>query len=386
MTGTQKTEFVKVSKIEHVLKLCAIVLFFAILLLPSFGSLLNIETNNTEKRQLAPYPELLDDDDSPNLSFFSQWDAWYQDHFGLRGGFVFLNSWLRVNILHTSPSEKVIVGGGDGETWFFFHETIPDYIGINPLTEDEIETIKSNLESISEAAGGRPVIFAMVPNKNEVYPRYMPVSYKKSDNPTSLDVLYEALSDIPNLTCADLGLERAADTEVALYYATDTHWNARGARIGALAIKGALEKQGITLGDIPELPGGEQPFMDGDLASGMLAMGGNDSGPVMPDMNYSVDGTLEDMYATTYGEGSGRLLVLRDSFGACIGPWLGHATEESRFVWTTPLDCSELERYDAIVILLSQRSIRQYALPEPVVEYALDDDEPEINTDDLIRR
>ena len=90
------------------------------------------------------------------------------------------------------------------------------------------------------------------------------------------------------------------------------------------------------------------------------------------------------------GDGRGALLVLRDSFGTGVAPYLAQAYEQSAFRWEIPFEV--VPPCDQVVLLIAQRNLREYLLETPILpepdEWAQAGDSWEDEEDDyeMLRR
>ena len=170
--------------------LCILLLVLPSLAMPIFPS----GDDGAENRYLADYPTLADED-GLNPDFDDDFEAWLRDHFALRQQAVRANAQLNYSLLRTSPNGQVIVGDGD---WLYFDETVADYTGDGRFTDEELALLSGNLSALADALAerGARLYIAIVPNKNTVYPQYMPGRYAMRADEGNLPLLREACADI----------------------------------------------------------------------------------------------------------------------------------------------------------------------------------------------
>ncbi|MBO4327675.1 MAG: hypothetical protein J5950_10425 [Clostridia bacterium] len=281
---------------------------------------------------------------------------------------VFKNSVL-YSVFGVSGNEQVIAGK-DG--WLFYAKTVDDYTGAGTLTDEEIEMIAAKLDKVRQycAENGAEFCFVIVPNKNTVYPEYMPGYFRKTAEDTNYDKLLQKLSSIG----ADApDLRQLFGNDADLYYKTDTHWNAKGASVLSdyLTEKyspGNSFRYGMTE---PECKEG----LPGDLYK--LLLPGTDHGSYVKygfsDQVYSFAGASGFRYLeqpvssmdmnieTENTEGKqGRLLVYRDSFGSELISLLSSQFGYVRYLrGNMPYDmnCVAADLPDAVVFVIAQRNI-----------------------------
>ena len=144
-----------------------------------------------EGRELSPMPTLRTEDGALNLSYTTQLESAFADRFALRSELVTAQSVLRAGLFGTG-NDQVIVGRGG---YLFFGDTLDDYLGRNPMTDEEIEAAADALADMSRFAEeqGAKFIFTAAPNKNTLYSEYMPARYLAHTGESDMDRLFAAL-------------------------------------------------------------------------------------------------------------------------------------------------------------------------------------------------
>jgi hypothetical protein len=176
----------KKQKIIYTVIVCAL-LALPIILFPF------VKGGSAEKRELSAFPSVVTKD-CFNLNFTKELEVWLSEHFPFREQLISTNNFLKAKLFSSSGEEKVVVGK---EGWLYFSETLSDYTGERVLTENEALKIKSTLSTMAEGVeqGGGKFVFTVAPNKNTVYPEFMPDRFLKGEGDTSLDTLEKELSE-----------------------------------------------------------------------------------------------------------------------------------------------------------------------------------------------
>jgi len=134
-------------------------------------------------------------------------------------------------------------------------------LAIQP-SSDELQLTKSHFSEVAEASAkyGARTVLILGPNKESVYPEYLPDAIEPSETKYSSYFL-DQLNDIQNFTVHNptTDLRTLKKSEGFLFWKTDTHWNSKGA---FLAFCGFLEKFSIPL---PEVEFEEGAVHSGDL-------------------------------------------------------------------------------------------------------------------------
>ena len=222
-------------------RIAALSLCLALLVLPSLAiPIFRPAQNGGEFRSLADPPLLFDEDIGVNPDFASEFESWLSDHFAFREAAIRADAQLNYNLLNTSPNADVIVGR---ENWLYYADSVPDFTGEGRLSDEELGEITDNIAAMAEALGerGANLFIAIIPNKNTVYPQFMPPRYKMRDDEGNIARLKAACATLP-VTWIDLlgPLCDAANAEPLIYYRTDTHWNRYGACLAADVILNAM--------------------------------------------------------------------------------------------------------------------------------------------------
>lgn len=256
-----------------------------------------------------------------------------------------------------SGSEQVIRGKG----MLFYDEEMPDYLGRSAMTDEAMTSLAGELAELNDAlaAEGRRLIVLLAPNKSSVYPEAVPARYVPSGAPSNLERLQEALGarDVAYLDA--LAILLAGKDQGQLYYANDTHWNARGAGLIYRALTALLA--------MPE-PYGEVGFLEGQ-AGDLIVMAQPGASPMEPDASPDIARayrtakpmrSLNDMrIETATGADTPALLVVRDSFGEGLFPYLANSTGRMVYsrVYEDVLGQAREARADIVVLEIVERNI-----------------------------
>ena len=320
------------------------------------------------KERLAFSPKLKTETGGVNLQFLSDTCDYFRDHFSCRQELITLNAKLESDLLGDSASEEVVLGK-DG--WLFLAETMDDYQGMNQLSDRQVWAAAHTLSLIQEHAQrtGIRFLFTVAPNKNSLYPQFMPNASLRADGPGNLDRLYAALND-QGVACLDLRGEFQSQDRI-LYQRLDSHWSNLGAALACDRILAAIGKEPDAFYD----PSRFIPVQNhqGDLYE-MLYPTGTEK-----DIQYEPNPPLqfryvrpirspEDLAIRTSCEGQeGSLLMFRDSFGNTLHSFMAESYEKAFFSRAMPYDLSLMNasQPDTLVIEIVQRHIPWLAQRAP---------------------
>jgi alginate O-acetyltransferase complex protein AlgJ len=218
-------------------------IFLLMIALPSIANLLRLESRvpQLENRRLTAFPAL--SLDATKLAAFpSAFEAYYNDHFGLRNQFIRWHNILKLRALHVSPSRHVILGK---ENWLFDDDTVAYYCAPT-LTTAELEKWERAFEERARfvAAEGAAYVLVFVPTSTSIYPEFLPDWVKRQNHETRLDQLLRQLRAHSQISIVDLRDSLLkAKSGARLYHRTDSHWNDHGAHVGYGEIMRTVARQ-----------------------------------------------------------------------------------------------------------------------------------------------
>ena len=337
--------------------------FFALLLGPGLLCLAlhsRCDTTNYENRTLTPFPGK----SVPISDWPSAFESWLEDNAPFRNSFLSLKA--GADLLTGSLDSDSVLQGRDG--WLFLKDvsdsrSLSDYQGITAYTEEETRTMAETLTALNEAlaARGSKLVILFAPAKEGVYAARMPTSIPVVSRPTRVEALTQALSASGVPVVFPLELLRTASETQQVYYKYDTHWNDPGAWLAAQQVFAALGlPYETTLPQTAVDPGETAPK---DLAN--LCGRWN---WCTDDLYYKVnaptarltEGSRESELTRYQGDGSGTLLLARDSFGAALGPHLAEGFDTALVLHTNQLTVENLLVQqptvpDAVVLEVGER-------------------------------
>lgn len=254
----------------------SILLFISILVLPSLIWVAHgkdVEETLEEKRELQAFPKL-------GPGFFVEFELWYKDHTPYRSKMIeeynaldqklsklynksfspiistaFAPAWFDKSggAVYTLPVIKnnAIYGLDD---WLFYagDNSVGYYEGTNILTQEEMQTLSEKYKALDDKCRekGIDLVYAVPPNKEQVFPEYMP-SYNVRTNYKREEVLVnyiKSTSDTHYIYLLDELL--SVKSQYTPYYKQDTHWNSVGAFVGVMTIYKELGYPYVSIDDV----------------------------------------------------------------------------------------------------------------------------------------
>lgn len=238
----------------------------------------------------------------------------------------------------TSQNNKVVIGR-DGWLYYLGNNSLEYYKATNILKDSIMATRLSYYEKLYKACLDHEMecAFLVLPNKDQVYPEYMPTVEGKLDALKRGQVFNNYIqyhSDL-NYTYPLTKLTEAKEV-YPTYYQQDSHWNEYG---GLIAAQEVFKKLGWEFGDYiittEEHSGGDLvPYAQTPTVTSL-----------QPKVSYKEEITLERTYQSTYLEtfissnkNGKKVLICGDSYRYAVNQYFAKEGEETLLVHRDLMD------------------------------------------------
>jgi SGNH hydrolase-like domain, acetyltransferase AlgX len=211
-----------------------VLIILVLLYLPLLQNIIGVNSKSqlVEKRTMNRKPELRFDS---IFQFSKGFTPYYNDTFPFRDSLIYMNNRIKITLFGISPVKSVFIGK---EGWLFMDKknndpgTIDCFRSISPFNQNELAQWRKVLEQryYYLTARGIHYLFIIAPNKNTIYPEFMPDHIHKVHKQSRMDQLLNYLkahSNVPVLDTRPVLI--AAKKNYKVYSQTDTHWNDYGA-------------------------------------------------------------------------------------------------------------------------------------------------------------
>jgi hypothetical protein len=256
----------------------------------------------------------------------------------------------RPGALATAP----VLEGLDGWLYFSGDRTLEDFQGRLPFTREELDSWAVALTGKQRwlAARGIPYLFIIAPNKQSIYPEFLPPWLAARRGETRADQLVRHLKAHTDVAVLDLRpglLSRKGKT--TLYRRLDSHWNMRGAAVARALILEALHKHApaLELAPVPRGTWRRQEIGGGDLARMLGRDQDTEVVPIWRIVEQRCHLNLTGLDERQIGAGELLLdectgagvdaLVFRDSFMNRLRPLLTPLFRRTLYIWQRPDPC-----------------------------------------------
>lgn len=273
-------------EINKKIKLCMISIFLIILWLPLFQmqSHLFPESEMNEKRKKNPKPKFTISS-IRNGNFMNGFEKYYNDNIGFRNLLVKIANTVDVKVFNVSPNPSVIIGENG---YLYYADAIKDYNKIT-LTDSELSRLADKMKELQDKLEKRGVnfLFLVGPNKNTIYPEYMPFPSSNPSGKSNYQKLINQLK-VRNVNIIDTAsLLIAQKQNSQLYFKRGTHWNYVA---GLMISQEILSNLGRYEGINPSPKALSFPVIDGpdcdNGLDGMMGVESPESKYVMPEVDY----------------------------------------------------------------------------------------------------
>ncbi|MDR6720360.1 alginate O-acetyltransferase AlgX-related protein [Paenibacillus sp. 2003] len=218
------------------INVCLLIAFIIIISIPLLAvNKTGGEISSSENRVLASFPSFTLNG-GLNTQFISQFENWFSDNLGLRDKLVIANTKIQYNMFGEITRDNVILGKNN---WLYlmYPNMVKAYQNLDLLTQTDSELYKIRFSQLKGYLNEEniPFITMINPNKETIYPEYMPDSIVKTNNPPRTDKVIEILRRELNIDIFNPKSALVKGKENGVVYSQNydlTHWNSKGSFIG----------------------------------------------------------------------------------------------------------------------------------------------------------
>jgi hypothetical protein len=330
-----------------------------------------------ENRNLAPWPSF--QPDRATLGALSgKFEAHFNDHFGFRKRLIYVLALAKVQGLGVTSNSGVTLGS-DGWLYLASDSAMRSYRATRPFAPEQLESYRKILEARRDwlASRGIPYVLIIPPNKDTIYPEFVPAAYTKVHPESRLDQLLDYMKEHSSVSIIDVrsDLLRARRLE-RVYDVTDSHWNLPGAYVAYARIIEALSERFPQARPIPRSefcevvesgPGGDLALMLGianRLPEARVKLAPRDGWHFRRlDGAFPIAARCAYPELTVATERAGaalpRAVLFRDSFAENLIPFLAEHFERMLCIWDKSFDPTiiEHERPSVVIQEMVERSL-----------------------------
>ena len=332
------------------------------------------------------------------------YEAWYDDHFGLRSHLLHAHNLFKARVLATAPNTEVVIGRDD---WLYYggQLNIEQYRAVEPMPEEILTGWLRYFAMVREFVEdhGSDYVLVIGPSKHTIHPEYLPRRITRVGEVTRREQFLEALAEEGEQWVLDLtpSLLEAREREET-YQETDTHWNSWGSLVATRALidellaaraAGAERYRGLQALDLERYDRQLREQAGGDVAGLMgLSESYRTVSPVYEwigeaPYSWTTAGLppglhpYHEPYVATYEErflppqGLPTALVFHDSFGPYLAGFLPTFFARTAFFWQYPPSPEAVSQEEADVVIqeIGERVLIRDELKGGDVPFPLDE-------------
>ncbi|MEK5490585.1 hypothetical protein MKZ24_07615 [Paenibacillus sp. FSL R7-0297] len=244
-----------------------------------------------ENRALAGYPDFKTAAGTLNTHFIKDFENWFSDNMGLRDKLVMTNTKLQYNIFGKLTRSDTIMGN-DNWLYLMTPEMLKAYQNLDVPSDNKFQDELARFSKLNNYFKNIniPMVTMVNPDKETVYPEFMPKSILKANPNSRTDLLVSYLSKNGSMDIFSTkdSLLKAKDDAVLYSQNYDlSHWNNYGAFV---AYQELMKKMKTYLPDIQMLNLEDFNISPYDRFSGLYG--------VLPFVETDYNFTLKTPYAS----------------------------------------------------------------------------------------
>jgi hypothetical protein len=222
----------------------------------------------------SPFPDFAWDFSVFKAMGKSMASGWLDKNFPLRGLLIRWYNYSSATLFGSMSGNSPVVVGKEG--WLYLAkdrniDVLEEHRAVKPLTDAQLQHLVSLYEERRAWLAERGIKYLVVvaPNKDTLYPEYLPDEFKQVGQASRMDQIMAYLETNSKLNVLDLRpVLREAKKTAQVFYATDSHWNARGAFPSYQALIERLGKDfpGLKPMSANDFYAQDYTFLGGDLS------------------------------------------------------------------------------------------------------------------------
>lgn len=257
-----------------------------------------------------------------------------------------------------------------------------DFQNIDQFTTEEVKSIKRRLKNLCSVLTKDEIklIVLIPPNKNTIYPEYMPAEIPQINKKSRLDQVMGVWNDTDNCKVVDLRptmLEAKKRDKV--YNATDSHWTDYGAFLAYQQLSQIMKQDfpAVKVRSIAEFEP-ESLVINGDLTSSFGYFDTQENAvrfKPMFETDYLVrtieapDGFSDMVLTFTDNPDLPTAIIYRDSFFAAMVQFILENFKEAEYNWSfnVDIDMVRAKKPDYLILEVTERYLQVaiFNIPEP---------------------
>ena len=234
---------------EKRIKVVFIVLFLGMIAIPLFKTnFKGGDVSESEKRKLASFPKLYNEDGKINTLYSSDFETWFNDNIGFRSEIVSINANIQYYGFDVLAKNSDMYIGPNGELKYATPDILCSF-QLNDLKDDILlSRLSEGFQYADDYLSERDIQFYYYQcwDKQSIYPEQFPKTVLQHGEISKTDQIVETLE---NRTSVNVISPKQSLIEGKIIYDTysawgdPTHWTPRGAYIGYLELMDSINSE-----------------------------------------------------------------------------------------------------------------------------------------------
>lgn len=321
--------------------------------------------------------------------FPRQFEAYFRDHFSVRGYFLRVMGEINTSIWKKSPKPDQVIIGKD--QWLYnVDKELDCYYGKRNYSKRQLEEVLDEFKYREQVLDSMGIEMHIVicPTKYSVYPEYLPshlVNENSINSGVQLVEYFKENSDLDITYAKDILMPLKSSYK--LFYKSDNHWNETA---GYFVAREVLKKISINIPEIPldsfctdtiehwrgnlaNITGNPDAYAETVVKRHFC---GDDAQPCDRFVHQALENVgfrteFQDSYVSN-NENLPDAVIIRDSYGHMLIPYIKNAFHYSTFIWDGwnygfNLEIIEKEQPDVVIYMILESiipNIHERALSE----------------------
>lgn len=336
----------------------------------------------TEKRVLKPKPAF----DFIHINrFFNNYANYFEDNLGFKKELSTINSYYKFKIFRTSSKPDRVIVGKDSWLYSTEPEIAGDYQNLESFSEDNLNTIKQNLEEMVNAYQQHHIKFytIILPTKSSIYPEHLPNFIDRLNKPTKLAQLSSYLKQFQSVNFIDITNDFINEKKSNdVFYQHDVHMNYRGGFVAYQKLITELQKSdsriypmklGYYFKKLVHIPNADLSnilSLDYKLLNDewYLEKGGSKSYKKIEPSKYETIPIQQKTVKTKNHDSKlPKAVIYRDSFFNLMMPYFSENFRECIYIWSYEMsdEIIQKEKPDFVILEMTEATINRLLNDNP---------------------
>lgn len=327
----------------------------------------------------SPFPEFSWTSQSFTAMGKTLASGWLDKNYPFRGVLIRWYNHASATLFGTMSSNSPVAVGKDGWLYLARDRTLnvlDEHRALTPLTGAQLARLAAIFEERRAwcARHGIRYVVAVAPNKESVYPEHLPDEFRQVGPRSRMEQIMEYIRANTTLEVIDLKpaiLEAKKTSHAPVFYATDSHWNARGAFPAYQEIIRAIGRDfpGLKPAPASDFFVQEFTYLGGDLSYmvGMEELITENKVYMLPKKPREARGASTDYFRKEYvepaqaserpGGALPRAVFFHDSYFWELLPLLAEHFSRAVYVWLRPNLGGDERFFDKELILAEKPDV-----------------------------